>query len=143
MPSKVFTNPYVMLTTSSQALHSQLTSITLNEVFDEHDDTRFGMTSHSRIPGLSSWSLEGEAVSEYLSTEAVPLDKVLEGLKGGGAFEVEVRPENAARSSDNPGYVGNVRMFERTPLGGAVGELLKTPIRFLSAGSLSRLTSSS
>lgn len=143
MPSTVFTNPYFVMTTSSQELHSQFRSITLNRVFDEHDDTRFGMTDHSRIPGLGSWSLEGEAVSEYGSTELVPLDAILSGLVGGGAFSVEVRPVNAARSSDNPGYTGQVRLFEYRPVGGNVGDLLVTPIRFLSAGSLVRSVSSS
>lgn len=143
MPSQVFTNAYVMLTSSTQALHSQLTSVRLNRTFDEHDDTRFGMTDHSRIPGLGSWSLELEGVSEYGSTETVPLDSILAAKVGGAAFTVAVRPFNAARSSDNPEYTGQVRLFEYQPVGGGVGDLLKTPIRLLSAGSLTRVVTSS
>lgn len=143
MPTTVFTNPYVVLTTSTQSLHSQLRAVRLVRTFDEHDDTRFGMTDHSRVPGLGSWSLELEAISEYGSTEAVPLDAILAAKVGSAAFEIVVRPLNAARSSDNPEYRGNVRLFEYQPIGGNVGDVLTTPIRLLSAGSLTRVVTSS
>jgi hypothetical protein len=147
----IFTNGYVALTTSTQDISGLVTRLRLNRTFDEHDDTRMGLTDHSRVPGLGSWSFDIEAIQTFESTGSAfystgletSLDAILALKVGASAFTVAARPVNAARSSDNPEYRGSVRLFEYSPLDGQVGDLLKTPVRLLSAGSLTRITSSS
>ena len=147
----ILTNAMVLLTTSSQDISGLVSRVRLNRTFDEHDDTRFGLTDHSRVPGLGSWSFDLEAIQTFESTGstfystglATSLDAILAAKVGSAAFQVEVRPVNAARSSDNPGYQGSVRLFEYSPIDGGAGDLLKTPIKLLSAGSLVRAVTSS
>lgn len=152
----VFTNPAVYLGTSTAIgststgvydVSSWFTQMRMTIEADRLEDTTFGLTAHSYVPGLKNWSFESEAIADYASTgidTAKGLDSVLYDLLNNGVkFNVFVRPVNAARTSDNPEYGGPVRLFTHNPVGGNVGEVLKTPLRIQGSGNFSRYTSSS
>ncbi len=144
MPTMIFSNAYLRLTTTSQDLSALCKRVSLRTEFEEQDDTRMGMTSRSRVPGLNSWSVEAEFVQEFQSTEPIPLDKLFGPMVGNSAaVELAMRPVNAGRSSDNPEYRGNVRLFQYNPIDGAVGDVADVTVRFLSAGNLTRSASTS
>jgi len=110
----------------------------LTREFDEHDDTVFGLTAHSRTPGLGSWGAELEMMQGF-DAVGVNVDRFLNDIIASrGRVWVSMRACNTARSSDNPEYYGLARIFSHTPFDGAVGDLLKTNPAFRSAGSLLR-----
>src|SRR6185295_16995073 len=72
--------------------------------FDEHDDTVFGLTAHSRIPGLGSWGAELEMMQGFDVT-GVNVDRFLNDIIASrGRVWVSIRACNTARSSDNPEF---------------------------------------
>jgi hypothetical protein len=120
-------------------------SLTLTRKFDLLDDTRMGLTAHSRIPGLEMWTAEAELIQEFLTTQSggAGLDGFLASLIGVTPIPIEIRPVNAIRTSDNPGFIGNAIMESYTPFKGEAGSLLTTVVPFQSAGSLTRIATSS
>lgn len=138
----VFTNAYVYLTTSSQNLSDHVKSVTLTRSFDDLNDDRMGLTAHSHLAGVEGWAGSIELIQEFAST-GTNIDSILNGLVGGDAVQIELRPSNAARTSDNPGYIGNAVFLKYDPMTGAFGDLLKTTVPFMGAGNLTRSSSSS
>lgn len=53
---------------------------------------------------------------------------------------INVRPHQTAVSTSNPQYSGSVKLFEYTPLAGAVNERSETSVTFPVQGSMSRAT---
>jgi hypothetical protein len=148
----VFTNPAVYITTSTVATSTHATDaydvstwfrqITLDISADEKEDTTFGLTAKSRVQGLFDWGFQSEAIQDYASTgigTAKGLDNVMYDLLNNKIkFNVFVRPANAAISSDNPEYGGPVRLFSHRPVGGAIGDVLMTPLSFKGSGNFAR-----
>jgi hypothetical protein len=138
----------VVLGTASQDVSDHVTEVRINQTWQEIDDTRMGVSARSRLPGLESWDMTVTLIQDFQSTGAA-IEKLLAALAANSAlsspvtFPISVRPFQAARSSDNPEWSGNVYMFGYTPIAGAAGELLKTTVPFLSAGNLTRTVSSS
>lgn len=115
---------------------------------DEHDVTAMGSNGwRARVAGLKSASFEITMYQDFesSSTGAGAIDaRFFDLLNQAIPFSIEVRPFDAARSSDNPGYQATVRSFSHNPMNGAVGEVLMTPIRLLSAaGAVVRAVTSS
>lgn len=139
----VFRNAMVIVGTASADISDHVAALTLNRRFRMLDDTRMGITAISRVAGNEEWSAELEIIQDFQSTGA-NIDGILWGLsQAQAAFPIKMRPVNAARTSDNPEYLGNVFMEALTPMRGPAGELLKVTVPFVSAGSLSRLVTSS
>jgi hypothetical protein len=143
----ILKNAMVVLGTASQDVSDHVTEVRLNQSWAEIDDTRMG-SGKSRIPGLEQWDAQVTLIQDFQTTGA-GIEKILaalatnSGLSSPVAFPIKIRPVNAARSSDNPEWSGNVYMFGWSPISGAVGELLKNTVPFLSAGALARQVSSS
>jgi hypothetical protein len=149
MPELIFNNAQVFLGTSSAIgstsagvfdISTFVTRIRLQRQFDLHDDTRMGLTAHSRIAGIEDWTAELELLQDFASTSvaaAMGLDKLIASILGVRA-RMAIRPVLAARSSDNPEFDGIVMLESYSPMDGAVGDLLKLTIPFRSAGSLTR-----
>ena len=137
----------VVLGTASQDVSDHVTEVRLNQSWAEIDDTRMG-SGKSRLPGLEQWDAQVTLIQDFQSTGA-GIEKLLaqlaanSGLSAPVAFPIRIRPVNANRTSDNPEWSGSVYMFGWSPISGAVGELLKNTVPFLSAGALSRFVSSS
>lgn len=155
--STIFKNPRILISTSTAAgandISASVTKAKLESKYDMHDNTRMGLNSHSRIAGLEDWSMEFDVLqafstSDSLTESVLNIDRLLATLKEvtstGKSFLCNVRMKNGvARSSDNPEYEGLVVLETHQPFDAEVGDLLKTSISLLSAGDLSRYTSSS
>lgn len=138
----IFKNGFVAFTSASEDLSSRVSRVRISRTYERHDNTRMGDNSRSVKLGLYAWQVEMEMIQTFASTDEVPTDKII-SAKTGLQFAVAFRPFNAARSSDNPEYRGNVVLAEDTPIDGEVGALLKTPLVLVSAGDLTRVTTSS
>ena len=153
----VFTNPSVYISTSTNEFATSTGTTTAYDLagwfrsaklevkVDEKEDTVFGNTAHSRVQGLEDVSLVCEAIQDFASTgiaAALGLDGLIyDLLKNKRKVNVCVRPLNAARTSDNPEYQAQVRVFSHSPVSGGIGEVLATTLNFMGAGNWTRLTS--
>jgi hypothetical protein len=138
-------------------------SIQLDISADEKEDTTFGLTAKSRVQGLFDWGFEAEANKDFLSSGVIsftgtsgqggafpataPGQWSLDGLtydllNNKAKFHIFVRPyATQNRSSDNPEYWGPVRLFTHRGVGGAIGDVLTTPLSFKGSGNFNRFTS--
>ena len=154
--SIVFTNAMVHISSSTahpnfdeddQNVSSHVTSVTLTQNLDELEDTVMGEKDKSRKAGLTDSMMDVELIQSFSEGSGlIDLDALLQERitlsKAGKSFTVAVRPTTATQSASNPTYAMQGAIFSHTPVGGAVGEILKTTASFKSAGgSLERLTS--
>ena len=113
--------------------------VRISETYDLLDDTRMGLNSHSRIAGLIDWRVEVEFLQNFQSTIQQNVDKFISQVYSyAQPIYIEIRPVSAARSSENPGYNGNVILETFNPIDAAVGALQTVTATFRSAGDLTR-----
>ena len=156
MPELVMTNALVYLSSSTSLtstagatdVSDHVMKVVLTRKFDVQDDTHMGQTAHSRVQSLEDVSATVDFLQDFASTAGgvnQTIDKLLASMSNSGASRcyLAMRPVNAARTSDNPEYSMPVILQSYDPINGSVGDLLKTSVPFMSAGTLSRLTSSS
>lgn len=125
-------------------ISSAVRRVKINETYDLLDDSHMGLSSHSRISGLIDWGMEFELLQNFASTAAVPVDKLIDSIYSNAQpIYVEVRPVNAARTSDNPARAGMVILETFNPIDAEHGGLQLVTASFKSAGDLSRYASSS
>jgi hypothetical protein len=133
--------------TGTYDVSSWFRSLTMEFTADDHDDTTFGLTAHSHVQGLYSWSAQGEAFQDYASTgiaAGMGIDSLFYDLLNNKIkFNIFVRPILAARSSDNPEYSGPVRSFAHRAIGGSIGDPLMLSVNFQGSGNFSRSVAAS
>lgn len=135
MANLVFKNAYVLI--NSVDLSDHVRQVTLNYKAEQQDDTAMGDSARSRIPGLLDWDLDIEFFQDYASGK---VDATLFSLVGAAPFAIAVRPVNTTIASTNPEYQGNAVLESYQPMGGAVGENLMAPTKFMGVGVLTRDT---
>jgi len=113
------------------------TSVTLNIEVDEQEDTAFGDTYRSRVPGLKDWSVDLDFNSDFA---AAAVDATIWPLFGTNTT-IKIRPTSGAVSATNPEYSGNVLVTEYSPIDGGVGDLSTTSVSWPGNGTLTRATS--
>ncbi len=154
MPSEIFTNASVIVSTSTGAgandLSNRVMKLTLARDGDEHDDTTMGQTAHSRIIGLESWSFKTDMIQSFSTSDGgLNTNQLLNTLYGlrttlNQKFLVTVRKDaTAIRSTSNPEWSGLCVLKGYSPIDGGVGDLLKSSVEFLGSGNLTQVTTSS
>lgn len=134
MASFALTNAYV--TVNAVDLSAFTRSVTLNVEAEDLEDTAMGDTYRSRIAGLKDWSVDIEWNQDFAASA---VDVTVFALLG-TVVAVQVKPVNAAISTTNPQYSGNVLVSEYSPLDGSVGDLATTSVSWPGAGALTRAT---
>lgn len=124
-------------------LSNRLTKLTWTEQFDDHDVTTMGSTVRVRAIGLGEAEVTAEVMQSYSTADAGEnIDNIVNELRtlsqSGSKFLLRMRPVNAARGASNPEYSMLAVMAERTIFDGQVGDPLKNPLTFLSAGDITR-----
>lgn len=151
--SEIFNNARVIISTSTAAgtrdMSNRVMSLTLERDADEHDDTVMGLTAHSRVIGLETWSF-GMGLLQSFSTGdgGENTNSILSALytlsKSGGKFLITVRKDTSlVRGSTNPEWEGLCVLKNYNPLDGEIGDLLKMDVEFLGSGNLSEYVCSS
>ena len=130
MAKEVWTNGYVLVNGVDLSNQARGASVTYST--PEVDVTAFGDTMSQYAAGIPDASIE---VEFYQSQAAGSVDATLSPLVGGATtFTVEIRRQNAARSTTNPGYVMTSRLMgDYSPLTGSVGDALMTTPTFRNA----------
>lgn len=96
------------------------------------DDTVMGDDTKSNFPGLKNWKITVRFLQDFAASK---VDATLFPLLGNATgFAIEVRADNAARSTTNPGYNATAILQSYGPVSGGVGEMLQTEAVFVAGG---------
>lgn len=107
---------------------------------EDKDTTTFGSGGwHERLQGLKS----ADIVLEFLQDFAAGgIGATLMGyFLAGTPVSFEVRPVQAARSTSNPAFTGNVVPLTWTPLSGAIGDVAMVSVTWPATGAVAVQTS--
>ena len=102
-----------------------------------NDNTAFGATWRSRIPGLKDAKLD---ITWNQDFAAAQVDALIWPLLG-TTTTFELRPTSGIRSATNPAYTGSVVVNQYTPLDAKVGDLATLKTSWPISGTVLRQTS--
>ena len=134
----VFLNNKVGLKINSVDLSDHVTSVTLNQAFDELEVTAMGDTAHKFVKGLESASLTVSFLNDTAATN------VLTTLAGAYGTTVGVKMLNdkaTAVGAANQLYTFDILVNNLTPINGAVGDMSTQDITFTINGAVTASSS--
>lgn len=133
----IFMNNGVILTVDGVNLTDYVTSVTLNQTFDELNVTAMGDLGYRYVKGLES----GSITIDFLNDDAS--DAVLQTLGNNFGDNVVVTVKNSANatSASNPLYTMTCLINNLTPVNGAVGDISTQSVTFNVSGGIVRTTS--
>jgi hypothetical protein len=120
-------NNKVGLKIASVDLSDHVTSVTLNQAFDELEVTAMGDTSHKFVKGLESATI----TVSFLNDQAVA--SVLDTLSDNYGMTVAwklIQDKIAAVSATNKLWTGDLLVNNLTPINGATGDMATMDITF-------------
>lgn len=135
MSSLVATNAYFWV--NGLDLSSYAKSVTVNRGSEAQDATTMGQTTRIMKGGLKTWSVD---VQFLWDTSTGGPEASLWALVGTTSC-VEYRNVNACSTVSNPSYSG-VGTLTDLPTAANIGNMLTMNCKFVSAGTLSRASSS-
>lgn len=120
-------NNNVSVTINSVDLSDQVTSVTINQQFDELETTSMGATSHTFVKGLESSTITLDFLNSYAASEVAA---TLQAAYGTNVQCVILPVKGTAVSATNPQYTATILVNNLTPINGAVGDLSTQSITF-------------
>lgn len=123
----VFLNNKVGLKINAIDLSDHVTSVTLNQAFDELEVTAMGDTAHKFVKGLESATL---TVSFLNDTAAANVLATLESAYGTTVAWKLLQDKVAAVSATNKLFTGDILVNNLTPINGATGDIGSMDITF-------------
>jgi hypothetical protein len=139
MSKVVLTNAYVAA--NSVQIDDHVSSVTIESTRDEVDVTSMGDTSKEILLGLNDVTITVTVFNDYA---AGSIDSQMFALhQTNTPFPVEVRPNDAARSTSNAAYfLTGALLPQYSPIAGSVGDASTTDLVFRNANQagLTRLT---
>lgn len=132
----IFMNNGVVLTVDGVDLSDFVTSVTLNQSFDELEVTAMGDSGHRYVKGLESGSITIDFLND---TSSVGVLKTL-GDNWGDNVVVTAKNQTGTTTAENPLYTMTVLINNLTPINGAVGDISTQSVTFNVSGSIVRTT---
>jgi hypothetical protein len=123
----IFLNNKVGLKIATIDLSDHVTSVTLNQAFDELEVTAMGDTAHKFVKGLESATL---TVSFLNDTAAANVLATLQAAFGTTAAVKMVQDKVASVSATNSLYTFDILVNNLTPINGATGDMAVMDITF-------------
>jgi hypothetical protein len=136
----VFLNNKVGLKINNVDLSDHVTSITLNQAFDELEVTAMGDTSHRFVKGLESNTLTVSFLNDQATGEVLA---TLNSAYGTTVAFKAINDSSAAVSAQNLLFEGDILINNLTPVNGAVGDMSTMDITFTINSDLDRLDTGS
>lgn len=115
-----------VVTLNSVDLSDQVTSATINQVFDELEITSMGATSRVYAKGLETSTVSLDFLNSYAASEVATTLQAAYGT----TVALTLKPTSSAISATNPEYQTTVLINNLTPINGAVGDLSTQSITF-------------
>ena len=113
-------------------LSNHVTSVTINQQFDELDVTAMGNLGHSFIGGLESSTISVDFLNDDASTSVM---QTLNTLVGTVAKFKVIQTTGSAVAASNPMWTGLVLVNKLTPIAGKVGDVAVQSLTFTVSGS--------
>ena len=126
----VFLNNKVGLKINNVDLSDHVTSITLNQAFDELEVTAMGDTAHKFVKGLESATLTVSFLNDQATTPTNSVLAVLNAAYGTTVAFKALNDKATAVGADNKLYSGDILINNLTPINGGVGDLATMDITF-------------
>ena len=123
----VFLNNKVGLKINAVDLSDHVTSVTLNQAFDELEVTAMGDSAHKFVKGLESASL---TVSFLNDTAAANVLATLSGAYGTTVACKMLNDKASSVSASNQLYTFDILVNNLTPINGGTGDLSTMDITF-------------
>jgi hypothetical protein len=136
----VFLNNKVGLKINNVDLSDHVTSITLNQAFDELEITSMGDLSHRYVKGLESNTLTVSFLNDQATGEVLA---TLNSAYGTTVAFKAINDSSAAVSAQNLLFEGDILINNLTPVNGAVGDMSTMDITFTINSDLDRLDTGS
>ena len=110
-------------------LSDHVKSCSLTDSANEVDSSTMSALGYSStLKGLKSWSSSVTFAQDYASSSVSDTIDVAYGLD---SFILQIRPNRTnAVSATNPTYSGTASLYNRDPVGGAVGDLNELTCEF-------------
>jgi len=131
----VFLNNKVGLKINNVDLSDHVTSITLNQAFDELEITSMGDLSHKFVKGLESNTLTASFLNDQATGEVLA---TLNSAYGTTVAFKAINNTGAAVGAENLLYSGDLLINNLTPINGAVSDLSTMDITFTVNSELTR-----
>lgn len=130
----IFMNNGVVLTVDGVDLSDYVTSVTLNQTFDELEVTAMGDTGHRYVKGLESGSITIDFLNDNSDTG------VLQTLGDNFGENVVITVKNTYTTvaPSNPLYTMTCLINNLTPVNGAVGDISTQSLTFNVSGAIVR-----
>jgi hypothetical protein len=123
----VFLNNKVGLKINNVDLSDHVTSITLNQAFDELEVTAMGDTAHKFVKGLESATITVSFLNDQASANVLA---TLSAAYGTTVAWKAINDKVASVSATNQLYSGDILVNNLTPINGGVGDLSTMDITF-------------
>jgi hypothetical protein len=138
----VFLNNGVQVTvdpgTGSVNLSDHVTSVTINQSFDELEVTAMGDSAHKFIKGLEASSVTLDILNDLTSSPAVT--NTLQSCYGKNVVWT-FKQSSAATSTSNPLYTVTLLVNNLTPVNGATGDVSNQSLSFNASSTVAVTTS--
>ena len=123
----VFLNNKVGLKINNVDLSDHVTSITLNQAFDELEVTAMGDTAHKFVKGLESATITVSFLNDQASANVLA---TLSAAYGTTVAWKAINDKATSVSATNQLYSGDILVNNLTPINGGVGDLSTMDITF-------------
>lgn len=133
----VFLNNNVGLKINSVDLSDHVTSITLNEVFEELEVTAMSDDSRKYVKGLETATLVVSFLNDQDSSSVL---QTLESNYGTSVAWVAINDKDGTVGADNKLYSGDILINNITPINGDVGSMSTIDITFTVNSVVTRAT---
>jgi len=122
----VFLNNGVSVTFNSVDLSAYVTSVTVNQSFDELEVTAMGDTAHKFAKGLEASTITLDFLNDNAATTVIPTLRAAYGT----TVPVVIKQSSGAVSASNPSYSTTVLVNNLQNVNGAVGDISSQSITF-------------
>ena len=116
----IFLQNNVGVKINSIDLSDHITSVSLNQAFDELEVTALGDTAHKFTKGLESATLTLDFLNDFAASSVAA---TLQSAYGTTVTAVLIPVKGTAVSATNPLYTVSIIINNLTPLNGAVGDI--------------------
>ena len=129
----VFLNNKVGLKINSIDLSDHVTSVTLNQAFDELEVTAMGDTAHKFVKGLESASLTVSFLNDAAASNVLATLQAAYGTTTGVKM---LNDKSSAVGATNQLYTFDILVNNLTPINGATGDMSTQDITFTINGAV-------
>ena len=122
----IFLNNTASVTFNSVDLSAYVTSVTINQAFDELEVTAMGDTAHKFAKGLEASTITLDFLNDNAASTVIPTLRAAYGT----TVPLVIKQTTGAVSATNPSYSTTVLVNNLQNVNGAVGDISSQSITF-------------